>query len=139
MSAGLAAAISQELAIPTVGIGAGVGCDGQVLVIHDLLGLCDDLRPRFVKRYAELGRLATEAVAAYVDEMISRSTEAVVTSLERADRPVVPLSGGMDSSMVVALMAEASFDLLFVDIIMQGKSGIGDGWNPQYYLCIYRW
>ena len=67
--ASLAAAVTQAVGAPTIGIGAGSGCDGQVLVIHDLLGLCDDLRPRFVKRYAELGRLATEAVAAYVQEV----------------------------------------------------------------------
>jgi 3-methyl-2-oxobutanoate hydroxymethyltransferase len=67
--AALAAAVTADVGVPTIGIGAGAGCDGQVLVIHDLLGLCDDLRPRFVKRYAELGRVATEAVAAYVREV----------------------------------------------------------------------
>jgi 3-methyl-2-oxobutanoate hydroxymethyltransferase len=50
----LAELISQKLAIPTIGIGAGAGCDGQVLVTHDLLGLFDRFTPRFVKRYADL-------------------------------------------------------------------------------------
>ena len=68
--ASLAAQVTAELAIPTIGIGAGAGCDGQVLVSHDLLGLLDaDRQPRFVKRYAELGRLGAEAVARYVAEV----------------------------------------------------------------------
>lgn len=69
--ADLAAAITAAVRAPTIGIGAGAHCDGQVLVIHDMLGLCDELRPRFVKRYAELGQLATEAVAAYVADVRS--------------------------------------------------------------------
>ena len=67
--ASLAAAVTGTVSAPTIGIGAGSGCDGQVLVIHDLLGLGHELQPRFVKRYAELGRLATEAVAAYVKDV----------------------------------------------------------------------
>jgi 3-methyl-2-oxobutanoate hydroxymethyltransferase len=65
----LAARITQDLDIPTIGIGAGPHCDGQVLVLHDLLGLYDDFRPKFVKRFAELGALGREAVAAYVAEV----------------------------------------------------------------------
>lgn len=65
----LAAEITAELSIPTIGIGAGAACDGQVLVMHDLLGLEDRLAPKFVKRYAELGREATAAFAAYVAEV----------------------------------------------------------------------
>jgi 3-methyl-2-oxobutanoate hydroxymethyltransferase len=67
--ADLAARITASLKIPTIGIGAGAGCDGQVLVIHDLLGLFDELRPRFVKQYAELGREVTRAAAAYCREV----------------------------------------------------------------------
>jgi 3-methyl-2-oxobutanoate hydroxymethyltransferase len=68
----VAARISSELTIPTIGIGAGVGCDGQVLVFHDLLGLGEGPLPRFVERYAELGDLAVEAVARYADDVRAR-------------------------------------------------------------------
>ncbi len=71
--AGLAGRITAELAIPTIGIGAGVDCDGQVLVVDDMLGLFTDFRPKFVKRYAELGRAADEAIAAYAAEVRSRT------------------------------------------------------------------
>lgn len=63
--------LTAELPIPTIGIGAGPGCDGQVLVGYDLLGMFDDMRPKFVKRYAELGKLVQAAVAKYVDEVRS--------------------------------------------------------------------
>lgn len=65
----LAARITAELSIPTIGIGAGPECDGQVLVIHDILGLCEKYSPKFVKRYAELAPIITEAVTSYVDEV----------------------------------------------------------------------
>ncbi|MCU0704497.1 MAG: 3-methyl-2-oxobutanoate hydroxymethyltransferase [Fimbriiglobus sp.] len=65
----LGAKVTSAVNIPTIGIGAGPHCDGQVLVWHDLLGLYDGLRPKFVKRYAELGALATDAVAKYCDEV----------------------------------------------------------------------
>ena len=58
----VARAVTEEIAIPTIGIGASPACDGQVLVIDDVLGLFNDFTPRFVKRYAELGPLVTEAV-----------------------------------------------------------------------------
>lgn len=70
---GLAARITQALAIPTIGIGAGVRCDGQVLVVDDMLGLFTDFRPKFVKRYAELGKAADEAIAAYAADVRSRA------------------------------------------------------------------
>lgn len=65
----VASAISQRLQIPTIGIGAGPGCDGQVLVYHDMLGLFDKLQPRFVKRYADLRQTILEALTAYRDEV----------------------------------------------------------------------
>jgi len=67
----LAAEISAELTIPTIGIGAGPACDGQVLVIHDILGLCEKYSPKFVKRYADLAPLISGAVKQYVDEVRS--------------------------------------------------------------------
>jgi 3-methyl-2-oxobutanoate hydroxymethyltransferase len=65
----LAARVTKHLRIPTIGIGAGAGCDGQVLVLHDMLGLFGDFRPKFVKRYADLGTEVTNAVTAYCREV----------------------------------------------------------------------
>lgn len=70
---GLAGRITAELKIPTIGIGAGLDCDGQVLVIDDMLGMFTDFRPKFVKRYADLGRTADEAIAAYAAEVRARA------------------------------------------------------------------
>ncbi|EKD61684.1 MAG: hypothetical protein ACD_54C00142G0006 [uncultured bacterium] len=70
---GLAARITQRLEIPTIGIGAGVACDGQVLVVDDMLGLFTEFRPKFVKRYAELGALADAAIAEYAAEVRART------------------------------------------------------------------
>ncbi|HTD52988.1 MAG TPA: 3-methyl-2-oxobutanoate hydroxymethyltransferase, partial [Thermoanaerobaculia bacterium] len=58
---GLASEITQELPVPTIGIGAGPRCDGQVLVFHDVVGLTRDLRPRFVRRYADLSGVIRDA------------------------------------------------------------------------------
>lgn len=65
----LAGRISEMLEIPTIGIGAGPACNGQVLVIHDILGLCEKYSPKFVKRYADLGPLISEAARQYVSEV----------------------------------------------------------------------
>jgi 3-methyl-2-oxobutanoate hydroxymethyltransferase len=67
----LAARVSRELAIPTIGIGAGPGCDGQVLVTPDLLGLFDGFRPRFVRRYADLAEPIRQAASRYVADVQS--------------------------------------------------------------------
>jgi 3-methyl-2-oxobutanoate hydroxymethyltransferase len=61
--------ITASLNVPTIGIGAGAGCDGQILVAHDMLGLFDELRPRFVKQYADLGREIIQAVESYCREV----------------------------------------------------------------------
>ena len=68
----LARLISERLTIPTIGIGAGGGCDGQVLVFHDILGLYGDFRPRFVKRYVEGGKILQEALEAFVGDVRRR-------------------------------------------------------------------
>ena len=68
----LGALVSRELTIPTIGIGAGVQCDGQVLVWHDLLGLYHGHTPRFVRRYAEVGDVMREAVARFVGDVRAR-------------------------------------------------------------------
>jgi 3-methyl-2-oxobutanoate hydroxymethyltransferase len=65
----LAARISQSLTIPTIGIGAGPHCDGQVLVLHDMLGLNEQFTPKFLKHYAQLGQAVREAVRAYASEV----------------------------------------------------------------------
>jgi 3-methyl-2-oxobutanoate hydroxymethyltransferase len=67
----LGAAISDEQEIPTIGIGAGPGCDGQVLVFHDVLGLNTGKAPKFVRRYADLAGAATDALAAYAADVRS--------------------------------------------------------------------
>jgi 3-methyl-2-oxobutanoate hydroxymethyltransferase len=61
--------VSERLDIPTIGIGAGMGCDGQVLVTHDVLGLFDRFTPRFVKQYAHLHQLMAEAFTAYKSDV----------------------------------------------------------------------
>lgn len=63
--------ITGALAVPTIGIGASVACDGQVLVSDDMLGLFDEFKPRFVKRYAELAGIVSEAARSYAEEVRS--------------------------------------------------------------------
>ena len=65
----LAERVSKELSIPTIGIGAGGGCDGQVLVIHDMLGINKGFSPRFLRRYADLHELMTGAVQQYIKDV----------------------------------------------------------------------
>ena len=65
----LAARITEQVPIPTIGIGAGPHCDGQVLVVHDMLGLIEQFRPKFVRHYVELGQQIRTAVAAYVADV----------------------------------------------------------------------
>lgn len=65
----LAKIISEQLTIPTIGIGAGAGCDGQILVYQDMLGMFSDYTPKFVKRFAEVGSVMKEAFANYIKEV----------------------------------------------------------------------
>jgi 3-methyl-2-oxobutanoate hydroxymethyltransferase len=65
----LAEVVTAELAIPTIGIGAGAGCDGQVQVYHDLLGLGGEFKPRHARRYADVGTVIREALSAYVTDV----------------------------------------------------------------------
>ena len=81
----LAALVSEKLEIPTIGIGAGVGCDGQVLVFHDLLGLFDRFTPRFVKQYAHLHAAIAEALTAYNDDVRNRRFPAAEHTVEMKD------------------------------------------------------
>ena len=67
--ASLAARVSGELHVPTIGIGAGGACDGQVLVIHDMLGINKEFSPRFLRRYADLHTIMTDAVGQYIADV----------------------------------------------------------------------
>lgn len=70
--AALAQKVAEQLTIPVIGIGAGGGVDGQVLVINDLLGMTHEFNPRFLRRYLDLNSLMTEAIGKYVDDVKSR-------------------------------------------------------------------
>jgi 3-methyl-2-oxobutanoate hydroxymethyltransferase len=70
--ASVAKEVTDSISVPTIGIGAGPHTDAQVLVIHDLLGLTDGHTPKFVKRYAEVGRAITEAAKTFADEVANR-------------------------------------------------------------------
>ena len=69
--ANLAAKVTAAISIPTIGIGAGAECDGQVLVVHDMLGLNKEFKPRFLRRYADLDFNITEAVQQYISDIKS--------------------------------------------------------------------
>ena len=81
----LAEFVSQKISIPTIGIGAGAGCDGQVLVTHDLLGLFDRFTPKFVKKYADFHGEMQRAFGEYLAEVQSRQFPAVEHSVEMSD------------------------------------------------------
>jgi 3-methyl-2-oxobutanoate hydroxymethyltransferase len=70
--AAVAQTISQRLRIPTIGIGAGAGCDGQVLVYHDLLGLFDRFTPKFVRQYANIAADIRRALVDYKEDVLAR-------------------------------------------------------------------
>jgi 3-methyl-2-oxobutanoate hydroxymethyltransferase len=69
----VATLMTERLRIPTIGIGAGNGCDGQILVTDDLLGKYTDFQPRFVRRYANLAEVCQEAVANYASDVLSQN------------------------------------------------------------------
>jgi 3-methyl-2-oxobutanoate hydroxymethyltransferase len=81
----LAELVSRRIDIPTIGIGAGVGCDGQVLVTHDLLGLFDRFTPRFVKRYADLHATMGQAFLSFREEVAARQFPAAEHTVEMPD------------------------------------------------------
>lgn len=70
--ADLAKRVSEEINIPTIGIGAGPDTDGQVLVMHDMLGITKEFKPRFLRQYADVGSIITEAVGNYIKDVKSR-------------------------------------------------------------------
>jgi 3-methyl-2-oxobutanoate hydroxymethyltransferase len=81
----LAEYISKQISIPTIGIGAGAGCDGQVLVTHDLLGLFDRFTPKFVKQYANFHSEMNKAFTNYIDDVESKRFPAVEHTVEMTD------------------------------------------------------
>ncbi|MFN7942384.1 MAG: 3-methyl-2-oxobutanoate hydroxymethyltransferase [Thermoanaerobaculia bacterium] len=89
----LAREVSERLAIPTIGIGAGPACDGQVLVFHDLLGLEERIAPRFVRRYAELAHAAREALARFAADVRSGEFPNASESFEDPSVPPAPEVG----------------------------------------------
>jgi 3-methyl-2-oxobutanoate hydroxymethyltransferase len=93
----LAQSITMEVPVPTIGIGAGPHCDGQVLVIYDMLGMNEDFTPRFLKRYAELGLTVREAVGRFGDEVRNGEfpgpEHSVSVSAERESSPIYSSSG----------------------------------------------
>jgi 3-methyl-2-oxobutanoate hydroxymethyltransferase len=82
----LAELISKKLSIPTIGIGAGVGCDGQVLVTHDVLGLFDRFTPKFVKKYANFHQEMHKAFTEYIDDVETKRFPAPEHTVEMDDK-----------------------------------------------------
>lgn len=82
----LAELISRRISIPTLGIGAGIGCDGQVLVVHDMLGFFDRFTPKFVKKYADLHVEMERVFGEFITDVIERRFPAVEHSVEMPDK-----------------------------------------------------
>jgi 3-methyl-2-oxobutanoate hydroxymethyltransferase len=85
--------ISTELKIPTIGIGAGLDCDGQVLVFHDILGLFERFKPKFIKQYAQLGQDAVQAIKSFHDEVKSSHFPANEHTFNLSDEVIQKLYG----------------------------------------------
>jgi 3-methyl-2-oxobutanoate hydroxymethyltransferase len=90
--------VTEAVAVPTIGIGAGPDCDGQVLVLHDLLGLEDRIAPKFVRRYAQLKADGVAAVAAYADDVRAGRFPSDAESYHLADDVAATLGVGPRSS-----------------------------------------
>jgi 3-methyl-2-oxobutanoate hydroxymethyltransferase len=95
----VAAAVTERLRIPTIGIGAGAATDGQVLVLNDLLGIFEEFEPRFVKRYAHLRREMVSAVSSFADDVRARRfpAEEHCYAMERGERERFSASLGADA------------------------------------------
>jgi len=98
----LARSLSEELRVPTIGIGASPACDGQILVTEDIVGLGGDFTPRFAKRYAELGDGLREAVEQYAEDVRARRFPAA----EHCFNP--PAKGGVGKPRLAAVTADAA-------------------------------
>jgi 3-methyl-2-oxobutanoate hydroxymethyltransferase len=97
--ADIAREITERLSIPTIGIGAGVACDGQVLVSYDMLGMDETFKPRFVRRFATLGKTIKEAVSQYVTEVRGSSfpSDAESFAVTEKQAPQGPLYSTVDT------------------------------------------
>jgi 3-methyl-2-oxobutanoate hydroxymethyltransferase len=82
--------ITAQVSVPTIGIGAGAGCDGQVLVSYDALGMDETFKPRFVRRYATLGATIKDAVARYVGDVRAGSFPSDAESFTVAESKAAP-------------------------------------------------
>jgi 3-methyl-2-oxobutanoate hydroxymethyltransferase len=92
----LAAQITRELHIPTIGIGAGPDCDGQILVMHDMLGMSFNPAPKFARQYANVGSIISSAVREYCDDVRNGTFPSDAESYHAAQqtriRKIVPVS-----------------------------------------------
>ncbi len=103
----LAGMVSRRLSIPTIGIGAGAECDGQVQVFHDLLGLYDDQRPlKHAKRYAVIGEVIREAVRGYISEVEGGAFPAAEHSFPMSADTFAELTGGGRHELDAVVLAE---------------------------------
>lgn len=93
----LAEYVSKHLGVPTIGIGAGAGCDGQVLVTHDMLGLFDRFTPKFVKKYANLHTDMQRAIGAYIDDVETRRFPAPEHTVSMPDTEWDEFLGGLEN------------------------------------------
>lgn len=90
--------VTRSVPIPTIGIGAGPDCDGQVLVFHDLLGLYGEFKPRFVKRYADLGGMAKDALGRFAEDVRSGAFPAKEHSFDMSPEELEKLLGDRPAS-----------------------------------------
>ncbi len=97
LPAGVAAQITARLEIPTIGIGAGADCDGQVLVFHDALGLTRGHSPKFVKKYADLGSIITDALGTYAAEVRAGTFPDAAHSFSMSEEEEARLSQALDA------------------------------------------
>jgi 3-methyl-2-oxobutanoate hydroxymethyltransferase len=93
----LAEYVSKRLSVATIGIGAGAGCDGQVLVTHDMLGLFDRFTPKFVKKYANLHTEMQRAIGAYIDDVETRRFPAPEHTVNMPDTEWDEFLGGLEN------------------------------------------
>ena len=96
--AALASYITEILDIPTIGIGAGAGCDGQVLVYQDMLGMFSGMKPKFVKHFAEIGETMRNAFAAYDEEVKNGTYPAEEHTFKISEEVMEEVRKGMDQA-----------------------------------------